>query len=320
MHVLDRLDVQIRPGASGGELGWRAKQVLLARFNRMRLAPRLDEPESGDARAMALLEADVVMDLRAAVAPLMRDVPEEPEAFCAWFEALNETGPGQQDPLFPWLAQTATMAEMRWFLHQEIAGEAGFEDLLALTQIKMPIRAKLEMARNFWDEMGRGQAKGMHGPMLERLAAHLELCPTIETVVSPALALGNLMVALASNRGFGFHSVGALGVIEMTAPDRAAHVAQGLRRLGVSAKARHYFALHAVLDRRHSAAWNEEVILPLIEEDPRRARAIAEGALLRLYCGQRCFECYRQHFGLSRAGPIALQNPQDEEAGRGAFA
>ena len=49
---------------------------------------------------------------------------------------------------------------------QEAAGEAGFDDLVAMTQVKLPTRAKLELARNYWDEMGRGNPKGMHGPML----------------------------------------------------------------------------------------------------------------------------------------------------------
>ena len=62
------------------------------------------------------------------------------------------------------------MEEMRWFLTQEVAGEAGFEDLAALTQVKLPQRPKLEIARNYWDEMGRGNPKGMHGPLLETLA------------------------------------------------------------------------------------------------------------------------------------------------------
>jgi hypothetical protein len=108
-----------------------------------------------------------------------------------------------------------------------------------------------------------------------------------------------MMVALATNRMFAFHAVGALGAIEMTAPGRAALVTQGLNRLGVPKKQSHYFALHAILDVKHSAAWNSEVLAPLVEEDPRRARAIAEGALLRLWCGKRCFERYRSEFGLS---------------------
>jgi hypothetical protein len=195
--------------------------------------------------------------------------------------------------------------QMTWFLLQEVAGEAGFEDLLALTQVKVPVQAKLEMARNFWDEMGRGSGKGMHGPMLARLASHFKICPTPDTVVPESLALGNTMIALASHRRYAFQSVGALGVIEMTAPTRAGYVNEGLRRLGVPAKKRHYFAVHAVLDVKHSEAWNREVLRPLVAEDPRRARAIGEGAVMRLWHGARTFERYRREFDLSATTRMA---------------
>jgi hypothetical protein len=229
---------------------------------------------------------------------MLDEVPHNADTFVAWFENLQHSGPGQNDPLFPWLTERASFEEMRWFLNQEVAGEAGFDDLVAMTQVKMPVRAKLEMARNYWDEMGRGEVKGMHGPMLDQLAAHFDIAPHIETTVPEALALGNMMMALATNRTFAFHSIGALGVIELTAPGRAAHVSRGLDRLGVSKKKSHYFSLHAILDVKHSAAWNSEVLAPLVREDERRARAIAEGAILRLWCGKRCFEKYRRHFGL----------------------
>ena len=49
----------------------------------------------------------------------------------------RSSGPGQGDPLFPWLATSANLEQMTWFVLQEVAGEAGFEDLLALTQIKV---------------------------------------------------------------------------------------------------------------------------------------------------------------------------------------
>src|SRR5690606_20694835 len=120
-------------------------------------------------------------------------VPEDADRFVAWFDRLKEDGPGQNDPLFPWLAERAGPGEMAWFLEQEVAGEAGFDDLCALTQVKIPKRAKLEMARNYWDEMGRGNAGGMHGPMLARLARHFGLQPTVERILPEALALGNMM-------------------------------------------------------------------------------------------------------------------------------
>ena len=111
------------------------------------------------------------------------------------------------------------LEEMRWFVEQEAAGEAGFDDLVAMAQVKAPTQAKLELARNYWDEMGRGNAKGMHGPMLEALVIALGVTPRIETTLAPSLALGNTMAALATNRAYAYHALGALGVIELTAPD-----------------------------------------------------------------------------------------------------
>lgn len=277
-------------------------QTGLTGHNATRFQPGLPENAAPDEltreQAVARAEIAFVEAQRKAIAPLTADIPLDTAAFIAWFERLKETGPGQGDPLFPWIAAAATVDQMKWFLLQEIAGEAGFEDLLAMTQVRMPIQAKLEMARNFWDEMGRGRAKGMHGPMLERLAGYFELSPAPETVVPESLALGNTMVALAHHRRYAYHSVGALGVIEMTAPTRAGYVDKGLRRLGIPAKKRHYFALHAVLDVKHSEEWNREVIRSLVAEDPRRARAIGEGAVMRLWHGARSFDRYRREFRL----------------------
>lgn len=278
-------------------------QRILSRYNHNRLTPGLGESDSAgtlsDERRALGIEAAFLSHARAQIAHLLEGVPTQADAFLNWYEGLKQAGPGQGDRLFPWLAESASYRQMQWFLAQEVAGEAGFDDLVAMTQVKMPVRAKLEMARNYWDEMGRGEPKGMHGPMLEQLASHMEIKPVIDTTVAEALGLGNMMMALAVHRKFAFHSIGALGVIEMTAPGRAAYVAQGLDRLGVPKKQSHYFALHAVLDVRHSEAWNEEVIRPLVEDDARRALPIAEGALLRLWCGQQCFERYRVEFGLN---------------------
>jgi Iron-containing redox enzyme len=235
---------------------------------------------------------------RNAVADRAASAPIEPNKFIAWFEDLKSTGPGQNDPLFAWLAEECTMEQMKWFLTQEVAGEAGFEDLTAMTQLKLPARAKMELARNYWDEMGRGNPKAMHGPLLAALAEHLELDPSVETTVTESLALANTMAALAANRRYAYHSVGALGIIEMTAPERSAATSAGLKRLGVKAGDRHYFALHAVLDVKHSMAWNAEAIYPLLTDAPEVAIAIAEGALMRLECGARCFLRYRNEFGL----------------------
>ncbi|MGH6949769.1 MAG: iron-containing redox enzyme family protein [Vitreimonas sp.] len=287
----------------------RVLQARLATWNRVRLAPqapREDWRETLDAdHAMRVVESEFIETTRAAQGARTAKAPREAGRFVAWFEALKENGPGQGDALFPWLAERASLEEMRWFVEQEAAGEAGFDDLVAMAQVKAPTQAKLELARNYWDEMGRGNAKGMHGPMLEALVTALGVTPKIETTLAPSLALGNTMAALATNRAYAYHALGALGVIELTAPTRAVHVSTGLRRLKVSAKARHYFDLHAVLDVKHSEAWNREVFATIVADKPDAARWIAEGALMRLQCGADCFEAYRRHFwgGAGKAPP-----------------
>jgi hypothetical protein len=272
-------------------------QRSLAEWNHRRLSPGLPGPDwelkLARDHQMLRLEGNFLEALRAEIGAEADAAPRDPEGFLAWFEDLQRSGPGQGDPLFPWLAEEASPDEMRWFLAQEAAGEAGFEDLTAYAQVKLPARAKLELARNYWDEMGRGNPKGMHGPMLQNLVDALGLSPAVETTVWESLALANAMTAMATTRRYAFHAVGALGAIELTAPGRSAATAAGLKRLGIGGKQRHYFDLHAVLDVKHSEAWNREAIGPLVAEDARRARAIAEGALIRLRCGERCFERYR---------------------------
>jgi len=273
-------------------------QRAVAHWNRWRMAPGFPEADwqatlDEDAR-MQRLEGAFVETLRAEIADRAAEAPSDVDGFIAWFEALQENGPGQGDPLFPWLAEEASLDDFRWFLAQEAAGEAGFEDLTALAQVKVPAEAKLELANNYWDEMGRGNPKGMHGPMLSALIDELELEAEIDDTVWESLSLANGMTAMAVNRRYAWHAIGALGVVELTAPGRSRATADGLRRLGLSGKARRYFELHATLDVRHSKDWNDKVFRPLVAGDPRRARAMAEGALIRLTAGARCFERYRE--------------------------
>ena len=235
---------------------------------------------------------------RALVRERARCAPTDADGFVAWFETLETHGPGQGDPLFPYLANEATREELRWFVEQEVAGEAGFDDLVALTQVQLPTQAKLELARNYWDEMGRGREAGMHGPMLERLAQSLDASVQIDTTVWESLALGNGLVAMATERQYALHSVGALGAVELTAPGRAVQVVEALKRIGLKLDEYRYFALHAVLDVKHAAAWNREVLWSLVDADPRNAPPIAEGALIRLEAGARCFARYRRQFGI----------------------
>ena len=270
----------------------------LAAFNASRLAPGLPSSDWEDdlhrEHSHRVAEGRDLETLRLAVEPLGFESAGDTDHFVRWFENLAVVGPGQGHPLFAWLAEKADLAQMRWFLTQEASGEAGFEDLLAYAQVKLPARAKLECARNFWDEMGHGKQGAMHSQMLDNMVNELGLQPAVATTVWESLALANTMVGLATTRRYAYHALGALGVIELTAPARVKQVAAGMRRLGLSGHTRAYFDLHAALDISHARAWIREVIRPLVEANPACAQALAEGALMRLRCGERCFERYFQ--------------------------
>src|SRR4051812_19309025 len=186
-------------------------QFRLSRLNSLRLNPALPSPHWKDQLAeiarLSIVEGEFLERSRQAVATRAAEAPTDPDGFVSWFEALKDSGPGQNDKLFPWLAEQCSMEQMKWFLTQEVAGEAGFEDLTALTQLKLPTQPKLELARNYWDEMGRGNEGGMHGPMLGRLADELNLADLDATqpIVWESLALGNIMMGLAANRRSTYH-------------------------------------------------------------------------------------------------------------------
>lgn len=290
----------------------------LARANAIRLRPRRTagdfETELERETSIRRMERQFVEDARACVRAQAHAVPRDADGFLNWFVALKESQLGQTDALFPWLAEHANQQQMCWFLEQERANETSFGDLVALTQVNMPARPKQELARNYWDEMVRS-----HATDTPRTAVH---CPKHaiqpEATVWESLALANLMIALATNRHYAFQSLGALGVAELTAPRSKQFVQDGLSRLGLAPETFAYYSSSTRLDALHSAAWQHEVIEPLIAADPTLAPLIAEGALLRLDFAARCFERYRKELWSPRRlvadfeysdGPAQLNAP-----------
>src|SRR3954470_17389510 len=86
----------------------------LTRYNRHRLEPSLPDPawrDGGrDEGRVAEAEGGFVEAMGKENPPLAADIPLEVDAFIACFERLGDIGPGQGDPLFPWLATQASLA------------------------------------------------------------------------------------------------------------------------------------------------------------------------------------------------------------------
>ena len=94
----------------------------------------------------------------------------------------------------------------------------GLDDLVAICQIGLEGEAKLELARNYWDEMGRGHLADVHTELHKDLTSALDLQP-IPRRQQPLESLERtaLSTLFATNRTWQPEMVGALGLIELQA-------------------------------------------------------------------------------------------------------
>jgi hypothetical protein len=242
--------------------------------------------------ALRGIELDWIESERARITPVADRAPRDAARFLKWFSDLQHDGPGQHDPLFGWLAEAATLCQMRWFLRQELASAIALDDLVALAQIGLPHRPKLGAARDFWHRLATPR-----GPLLTRLADELGLPQLPDDIMFEARAIGNLMCGLAANRCYAFQAIGAIGVAELATPGRAAQISAGLERLGISRETRRYYET----DGERSASWNRDVLGPLVAGNVDLVPLIAEGALLWLEITSRSFSRYRQELAFVHA-------------------
>jgi hypothetical protein len=292
----------------------------LAEFNRLRLSPALDvedwQQQLRQELELRTVEGHFIEAERARARVQLETVPTQPRELVLWLEGLKSVFLQQSAGFFPWLAEHASGSDMSWFLTQEMATERDLDDLLALTQVKQPWRAKLEIARNYWDEMGQGNRAATRARLLDCLTEDLHMDST-QPLAWESLARQNLMLGLATNRRYAFQALGALGIAELTAAGPAAHVNAALARLGFSAEARGYFAVRERLAPLRAHAWNEGVLLPLVAHDARCAHAIAEGALMRLAADARCWRRYRSAMRVPEPQPSNASAERLRELPRG---
>ena len=89
---------------------------------------------------------------------------------------------------YKWLAKTATWEQVVEFLALEGGPDGGFDDLIAVCQVGLTGTAKLELGKNFWDEMGQGDLAGVHTQLHADLVAAIGM-PTIPRHELPVPAL-----------------------------------------------------------------------------------------------------------------------------------
>jgi hypothetical protein len=220
------------------------------------------------------------------------DLPEDAAA------AMRALGARDLVPsVYDWLAEEASFGDLVAFLSLEGGPDGGFDDLVALCEVGLVGEPKLELARNYWDEMGRGAATDVHTELHRRLSRALGLRAVPRQEQPPAVllraALGSL---LATNRYLQPELVGALGLTELQAGPRCRRVLAALHRLDAPADAFPFYEEHATADPRHGKDWLDHVVVPLAR-DPAWARGIVRGARWRSLVNAAFFETVARAVG-----------------------
>lgn len=203
--------------------------------------------------------------------------------------------------VYRFVAEDADYDELVDFLTLEGGPDGGFDDLVAACQIGLDGEPKLELARNYWDEMGNGEAADIHTELHRRLSRALGIT-AIPRSEQPLEALERSVLGslLATNRGLQPEMVGALGLIELQAGPRCRKVLEGLRRVGAPDDAIPFYEVHAAVDPRHGKDWVDHVVTPLADDDV-WAEGMVRGARWRWLVNDAFFGAMADRLAPARA-------------------
>lgn len=183
---------------------------------------------------------------------------------------------------YRWLAKHATWDQVVDFLALEGGPDGGFDDLVAVCQVGLTGSAKLELGKNYWDEMGQGDLAGVHTQLHHDLVDAIAM-PTIprEKLSEAALERAALGGLFATNRWLQPEMIGALGLLELQAGPRCRLVLQAFDRLGAPAGAYPFYVEHAEVDPVHGKDWMDKAIEPLAADQPDWGPRMVKGAWWR---------------------------------------
>ncbi|WP_156429355.1 iron-containing redox enzyme family protein [Burkholderia sp. TSV86] len=190
-------------------------------------------------------------------------------------------------PLFAYLRDTASYAQLREFLIQETPFDIHFGDILAKMLPGVYGAAKSEFSKNFWDEMGRGETAAMHRQLRLDMTSALDevddvYLSQIERFCVEELRLANMYFHAVFNRALLPQAIGMMLATELMVPGRLDQQIMGWRRIGWTDDRMRYLLEHTVVDVEHAHGWMNEVVLPLLAKQPELLAPIALGMARRL--------------------------------------
>lgn len=271
-----------------------AHQSLYKIYNLYLQIPRLSAPSAESSAIITnmrnIIERHFLEYEDQLISPAVwREVPREFNAFKQWLLEKVSQHPAYGHPLYEkYLREQAGIDGLRTFILQETTIDTRFDDFLALVQVGTDEGIKLEIASNYWDEMGQGIQAKMHTAMFARILKKLDIEANGNgSLTMEALACGNLSLMLSLRRQHFYKAIGYFAVTEYLAPQRFRDVITAWQRNNLDSGDAEYYEAHVMIDRAHADNWFTNVIKPALESDPEAVVEITRGAFYRLNTSQR---------------------------------
>ncbi|MBC8724653.1 iron-containing redox enzyme family protein [Paraburkholderia sp. 31.1] len=253
-------------------------------------------------RAMLNAELGLIDDRQ------VSDYPRTGTKYVTWLKKLISQHTSSVHSLYnDFIAKEATREDIAFYLAQETNLDPRFDDILALMQVGTEVGQKLEIAKNYFDEMGNGEPARVHSKMFSHALGSIGVDGEFvaENMLLDARISGNLSACLSLYRRHYFKAVGYFGVTEYIAPRRFKHVAEAWRRNRLPEAGIAYHDEHIVIDTHHANGWFNNVVAPLVDADPAIGREIAIGAVIRMNSSERYLDKLLSVLEARRRVPVA---------------
>ncbi|MGE8060434.1 iron-containing redox enzyme family protein [Pseudomonas sp. NPDC089547] len=192
-------------------------------------------------------------------------LPKGKKEFIKWYLMMERKMNMDIRFFIEFLRGQASLKQIAYYICMEELVDGSFDDLMALVQLGMPIRPKMVAGRNYWDEMGGGDFSKVHTTMFKDSSDYMRMIlrdldvsvdkPTLECLMN-----GNMLLMWALRREYNVRLIGAIGLVEGSAPVRFRATTEGLERLKQPERVVAYHKAHIDIDTHHSRAWLETVL------------------------------------------------------------
>jgi hypothetical protein len=215
-----------------------------------------------------------------------RELPTTKEDFLTWYLDCEKKINEDIEFFIDFMKNTATLEQVAYYICMEEMVDGSFDDLMAVVQLGMPIHCKMVAGENYWDEMGNGNFEYVHTTMfktssayMRNVLAHKNITPEIPP--KECLMNGNILLMWAVRREYNMRLIGAMGLVEGSAPTRFGATTRALERLNQPKDVIAYHKAHIGIDTHHSEAWLDTVLEHYAQGGTKVIQELAMGVLIR---------------------------------------